>query len=169
MLYYKIHPSDLGSTFAKTFYAALCTAGSSDTPHAGMMKLVDMRDLGSRASALGFESPCPHQRETPPCWVVFLFGMPSICCADRPPAAALFKIRKIPDVLPTSMSSLAGNGTDPIFSSTQAATGYTRKLPVFDNAKQQDVPSEQADILLLAYSETAFFRNADTVSDTVIL
>lgn len=30
--------------------------------YAGMMELADMRDLGSRASALGFESPCPHQR-----------------------------------------------------------------------------------------------------------
>ena len=27
-----------------------------------MMELVDMRDLGSRAYALGFESPCPHQK-----------------------------------------------------------------------------------------------------------
>ena len=31
---------------------------------AGMMELVDMRDLGSRAFALGFESPCPHQKGT---------------------------------------------------------------------------------------------------------
>ena len=29
---------------------------------AGMMELVDMRDLGSRAHALGFESPCPHHK-----------------------------------------------------------------------------------------------------------
>ena len=29
-----------------------------------MMELVDMRDLGSRAYALGFESPCPHQKTT---------------------------------------------------------------------------------------------------------
>ena len=30
-----------------------------------MMELVDMRDLGSRAYALGFESPCPHQMNAP--------------------------------------------------------------------------------------------------------
>ena len=29
--------------------------------YAGMMELADMRDLGSRAQALGFKSPCPHQ------------------------------------------------------------------------------------------------------------
>ena len=29
---------------------------------AGMMELADMRDLGSRALALGFKSPCPHQK-----------------------------------------------------------------------------------------------------------
>ena len=43
---------------------------------AGMMELVDMRDLGSRAHALGFESPCPHQKCPPlravPFWCALL-------------------------------------------------------------------------------------------------
>ena len=38
-----------------------CCVLLSSAEYAGMMELADMRDLGSRASALGFKSPCPHQ------------------------------------------------------------------------------------------------------------
>ena len=46
------------------------------TEYAPVMELVDMRDLGSRAHALGFESPCPHQKCPPlravPFWCALL-------------------------------------------------------------------------------------------------
>ena len=54
-------------------------------------------------------------------------------------------------------------------STVSGSHGIYPWLPVFDNMKRQDVPSKQADILLLTYSESDSFRNADTVSDTVIL
>ena len=55
-------------------------AGSSGSSYAPVMELVDMRDLGSRARACGFESLQAHQRENPVdfcrwdfCLVLFIF------------------------------------------------------------------------------------------------
>ena len=52
---------DLGAVTSVQVPAPFPTPAISKTEYAPVMELVDMRDLGSRAHALGFESPCPHQ------------------------------------------------------------------------------------------------------------
>ena len=63
-----------------------------------MMELADMRDLGSRADALGFESPYPHQKETSlfPRLVFFVYENPALGAGGSETPWAMGQDKKTP-------------------------------------------------------------------------
>ena len=123
--------------------------------YAGVVELVDSTDLGSVTSVVcGFESRRPHH-----------VGASVVSLAPTF-LAKVSVTHSCSSFFPANQR--CGRNICSLSINT-GSHGIYPWLPVFDNMKRQDVPSKQADILLLTYSESDSFRNADTVSDTVIL